>query len=134
MRTGRPKAALVLTDEERQLLQSCAHRSRTVPQLARRVRIVLECATGADNKTVARKLRVQSSTVGKWRSRFVRDRIEGIHDEPRPGTTPRKVTDEQVERVVVQTLESTPKGQTHWSVRGMAKATGLSRMTTGRRS
>jgi transposase len=131
MRTGRPKAALVLTEEERQLLNSCAHRSRTTPHLARRARIILECATGADSKTVAKKLRVQASTVGKWRGRFVRNRLEGLHDEPRPGT-PRKVTDEQVERVVVQTLESTPRGQTHWSVRGMAKAAGLSRMTITR--
>src|SRR4051794_11758496 len=111
MRTGRPKAALVLTEEERELLNSCAHRPRTTPQLARRARIILECATGADSKTVAKKLRVQASTVGKRRGRFVRNRLEGLHDEPRPGT-PRKVTDEQVERVVVQTLESTPRGQT----------------------
>jgi transposase len=131
MALGRPKPALVLTEEERRLLTSCAHRSRTVPHLALRARIILDCATGAESKVVAKKFRVRPSTVGKWRNRFVRDRFEGLHDEPRPGT-PRKITDEQVERVVVRTLETTPRGQTHWSVRGMAQATGLSRMTINR--
>jgi transposase len=69
--------------------------------------------------------------VGKWRSRFLQARLEGLYDEPRPGA-PRKVTDEQVERVVIQTLESTPRGEPHWSTRGLAKATGLSRMTISR--
>jgi transposase len=131
MRTGRPKAPLVLSEEERQVLDSFAHRSRTAPVLARRARIVLECATGSDNKTVAKKLRLREQTVSKWRGRFVRDRLDGLQDEPRPGA-PRQVSDDQVERVVTQTLETTPRGQTHWSVRGMAKATGLSRMTISR--
>jgi transposase len=69
--------------------------------------------------------------VGKWRARFARARLEGLYDEPRPGA-PRKVSDEQVEQVVIQTLESTPRGETHWSTRGLAKATGLSRMTISR--
>jgi transposase len=131
MRTGRPKATLTLTTAERQQLESMAHRSRTVPQLARRARIVLACAEGDDNTTVARRLRVRPATVGKWRARFVRDRLEGLIDEPRPGT-PRTVTDEQIERVVVQTLETTPRDATHWSTRSLAKATGLSRMTISR--
>jgi transposase len=131
MRTGRPKAALILSDPERQQLESMAHRSRTTPQLAHRARIVLACAGGQDNKTVARRLRVRPATVGKWRSRFLRDRLEGLLDEPRPGA-PRTVTDAEVERVVVQTLESTPRGATHWSTRSLAKATGLSRMTISR--
>lgn len=131
MRTGRPKAPLVLTEQERQVLDSYAHRSRTAPVLARRARVVLECASGLDNKTVARKLRVREQTVCKWRGRFVRKRLDGLTDEPRPGA-PRQVTDEAVERVVVRTLETTPRGQTHWSLRGMAKATGMSRMTISR--
>jgi transposase len=131
MRTGRPQATLTLTTTERQQLESMAHRSRTVPQLARRARIVLACADGDDNLTVARRLRVRPATVGKWRARFVRDRLEGLIDEPRPGT-PRTVTDEQIERVVVQTLETTPRDATHWSTRSLAKATGLSRMTISR--
>src|SRR5579875_1040584 len=69
--------------------------------------------------------------VNKWRSRFLRHRLEGLYDEPRPGA-PRKVTDAQVEQVVIQTLESTPRGQTHWSTRRLAQASGLSRMTISR--
>jgi FixJ family two-component response regulator len=84
MRTGRPKAVLTVSEAERQMLDSFAHRARTAPVLARRARIVLECATGADNKTVARKLRVREQAVCKWRGRFVRDRLEGLSDEPRP--------------------------------------------------
>lgn len=131
MRTGRPKATLVLTDVEEKELRSLARRSRTAPQLARRARIVLGCASGLDNKTVARKTRVNPKTVGKWRSRFISHRLEGLLDEPRPGT-PRTISDEQIEDVIIRTLESTPKGATHWSTRDMAKAVGLSHMTISR--
>jgi transposase len=131
MRTGRPKQALILTDEERDRLQSLAHRARSQPLLARRARLVLACAEGLDNKTVARKMRASLGMVGKWRSRFLKARLEGLYDEPRPGA-PRQVSDAQVEQVVIQTLESTPRGQTHWSTRGLAKASGLSRMTISR--
>ena len=131
MRTGRPKVELVLTEVEEKELRSLARRSRTAPQLARRARIVLSCASGLDNKTVARKTRVNPKTVGIWRARFVSHRLEGLLDEPRPGA-PRKITDEQIEDVVIRTLESTPKGATHWSTRDMAKAAGLSHMTISR--
>ena len=131
MRTGRPKQALILTDEERDRLQSLAHRARNQSLMARRARVVLACAEGLDNKTVARKMRVSLGMVGKWRARFLQARLEGLYDEPRPGA-PRKVSDAEVERVVIQTLESTPRGETHWSTRGLAKATGLSRMTISR--
>ena len=131
MRTGRPKQALILTDEERERLQSLAHRARSQPALARRARVVLACAEGLNNKAVARKLRTSLGMVGKWRARFLQARLEPLYDEPRPGA-PRKVSDAEVERVVIRTLESTPRGETHWSTRGMAKATGLSRMTISR--
>ena len=131
MRTGRPKQPLKLTEEEHDRLQSLAHRARSQPLLARRARVVLACAEGLDNKTVARKVRVSLGMVGKWRSRFLKVRMEGLYDEPRPGA-PRQVSDADVEQVVIQTLESTPRGQTHWSTRGLAKATGLSRMTISR--
>jgi len=131
MRTGRPKQPLILTEEERASLQSLAHRSRSQPLLARRARVVLACGDGLDNQGVARKLRVSLGMVGKWRARFLKARLEGLYDEPRPGA-PRKVSDEQVERAVIQTLESTPRGQTHWSTRGLAQVTGLSRMTISR--
>jgi transposase len=131
MRTGRPKKPLILTGEERERLQSLAHRARSQALLARRARVVLACAEGLDNQAVAKKLRCSKGMVGKWRSRFLKARLEGLYDEPRPGT-PRKITDDQVERVVIQTLESTPRGETHWSTRGLAKASGLSRMTINR--
>lgn len=131
MRTGRPKQPLKLTREERDRLESLAHRARSQPFLARRARVVLACGDGLNNSSVARKLRVSPGMVGKWRTRFLKARLEGLYDEPRPGA-PRTVSDEQVEKVVIKTLESTPRGETHWSTRGLAKATGLSRMTISR--
>src|SRR6266851_5536206 len=131
MRTGRPKQPLTITEEEREQLESLAHRARSQPVLARRARVVLACAEGLNNQIVARKLRASVGMVGKWRARFLKARLEGLYDEPRPGA-PRSVTDALVEQVVVQTLESTPRGETHWSTRGLAQATGLSRLKTSR--
>jgi transposase len=131
MRTGRPKQPLIITEEERERLESLAHRARSQALLARRARVVLACAEGMENQIVARKLRCSVGMVGKWRARFLKGRLEALYDEPRPGA-PRTVSDAQVEQVVIQTLESTPRGETHWSTRGLAKATGLSRMTISR--
>jgi transposase len=131
MRTGRPKAAVVLTADERQQLESLAHRARTAPHLARRARVVLACAEGRDNQSVAKRLRLSPTTVCKWRARFIQGRVEALYDEPRPGV-PRTITDDQVEQVVVRTLETTPRGATHWSTRSMAKAIGLSHMAVAR--
>jgi transposase len=131
MRTGRPKVALILTDDERRRLDSLAHRSRSAPALARRARIILACAEGADSNSVARRLRVTPGTVCKWRGRFVKDRLDGLYDEPRPGAK-RTITDEQIEHVIIRTLETTPRGATHWSTREMAKAVGLSHMAINR--
>ncbi|MPZ20989.1 MAG: IS630 family transposase [Luteitalea sp.] len=128
MPPGRPKVALMLTDDERVRLDSLAHRSRTAPQLARRARIILACAEGLDSTVVARRLRMSQTTVCKWRGRFVRERLDGLYDEPRPGT-PRQISDEEIEQVIVRTLEETPRGETHWSSRGMAKVSGLGRTT-----
>jgi transposase len=102
MRTGRPKRPLILSDDERDRLQSLAHRAWSQSLLARRARVVLACAEGLDNQAVAKKLRCSKGMVGKWRGRFLKARLEGLYDEPRPGA-PRKVTDDQVERVVIQT-------------------------------
>jgi len=131
MRTGRPKTILIVTDEEHRQLQSLAHRSRTASFVARRARVVLACADGLTNTAVAKRLRVAPGTVGKWRRRFVAQRVDGLLDEPRPGT-PRRITDDQIEAVIVRTLETTPRGATHWSTRGMAKASGLSAMAISR--
>ena len=128
---ARPKAALVVTKVDRQVLDSMAHRARTAPQLARRARIVLACATGLDNTTVAKTLRMSKPTVGRWRQRFIDKGVDGLHDEPRPGA-PRTINDTQVDAVVTRTLETTPRGATHWSTRTLAKATGVSPMSVHR--
>src|ERR1700676_4084747 len=131
MRTGRPKVALILTDDERQRLESLAHRSRSAPHVARRARIILACAEGTDGKVVARRPHVTPARVSKGRGRFVRKRLDGLYDEARPGAQ-RTITDDQVEAVIVRTLETTPRGATHWSTRDMAKAVGLSHMAISR--
>ena len=128
---GRPVAAVMLTDDERETLERWARRPKSSQALAQRCRIVLGCATGKSNREVAAELGIWPQTVGKWRRRFVAERLEGLTDEPRPGA-PRKITDEQVEEVVVATLERTPKNATHWSRASMAKESGLSRSTVGR--
>ena len=130
-RVGRPKADLVLSDEERVQLVRWARRRKSSQALALRSRIVLESATGAANTVVAERLGVSRPTVGKWRARFLEHRLDGLVDDPRPGR-PATVTAEQVEDVVVATLESTPANATHWSRSKMAERSGLSASTIGR--
>jgi hypothetical protein len=130
-RTGRPKAVLELSGAEREQLQRWARRAKSSQALAQRSRIVLGCADGADNKTVAAELGCAAATVGKWRARFIEDRLDGLTDEPRPGRPP-SITANQIEDVVVATLESTPQHATHWSRTKMAERSGLSRSTIGR--
>lgn len=131
-RSGRSKVELVLSEDERDTLQRWARRPKTAQALAFRARIVLACAAGATNKDVAVTLGTREQTVARWRGRFVRDRLQGLADEPRPGA-PRTITDDQVEKVIVTTLEQTPAGgDTHWSTRGMAKAAGLSQSSISR--
>lgn len=131
MRRGRPIPPVILSWEERETLERWRRRHSTSQALAVRARIVLSGANGATNTAIARELRLTKQTVGKWRSRFLLHRLDGLLDEPRPGA-PRKISDAQVERVVVQTLESKPKDATHWSTRSLAKASGLSRSSVHR--
>ncbi len=131
MSIGRPKAALLVTEAETEALTRWARRPKSSQQLALRSRIVLACGRGLNNTQVAAELKISMPTVGKWRQRFIDDRLEGLLDEPRPGA-PRKITDEDVERVVVKTLESKPKAATHWSTRSMAEASGLSQSAISR--
>ncbi len=131
MRRGRPTPPLTITDEERQALERWSRRPKTAQALAQRARMILGCADGNTNTSVAADLRVSKPTVGKWRARFLERRLDGLLDEPRPGT-PRKISDEDVERVVTLTLETTPADATHWSTRSMARRSGLSRSTISR--
>jgi transposase len=128
---GRPKALLLLSDEERDTLERWARRPRSAQALAQRCRIVLSCAEGLTNQQVAAAEGVNQVTVGKWRARFCERRLDGLHDEPRPGK-PRTITDAEVERVLVKTLEETPRGATHWSTRALAAEVGMSQSAVSR--
>lgn len=129
---GRPKKnALVMTDLERAELVRLTRRAQVNRALAFRARLVLACAGGATDTSVARRYRTVNATVGKWRMRFIARRLEGLYDEPRVGA-PRTVSDEAVEAVIVQTLETVPAGATHWSTRTMAAKAGMSHTMVGR--
>jgi transposase len=122
---------LELTPEDRATLERWTTRRKTAHGLATRAEIVLRCSDGCSNSQVARELRLTNTTVGKWRSRFVAGGIAALLDEPRTGA-PRRITDDQVEAVIVKTLESTPRDATHWSVRSMAAASGMTRQSVHR--
>jgi transposase len=131
MRTGRPMPALTLTVDERETLERWTRRPTAARALAERARVVLECAAGKSNTVVAQELRLTGQTIGKWRSRFLRQRLDGLLDEPRPGA-PRRITDADVERVMRLTLETAPRDATHWSTRAMARRCGLSQTAVSR--
>jgi len=130
-RTGRPKTDLVLTDEERLTLERLTSRRKSAQAIAMRARIVMACAAGTTSRDVAGQLRVSEATVGKWRRRFVERRLDGLFDEPRPGAR-RTIGDDQVEAVIVATLEARPADATHWSTRSMARAQGMSQTSISR--
>jgi transposase len=130
-KTGRPKAELVVSDDERAELQRLTRRAQVNRHVAFRARLVLACADEPSSTVVARRLRTTDQTVGKWRRRFIEKRLDGLYDEPRVGG-PRTISDAEVEAVIVQTLETTPKGETHWSTRKMAEKTGMSHTMVGK--
>jgi transposase len=125
MRRGRKLKPIVLTTEESNRLAEWARRHKTSQALATRARIVLSCQGDRANGEIAQQLRITPQTVGKWRTRFARKRLDGLLDEPRPGA-PRTIEDAVVEQVIAKTLHDKPRESTHWSSRTMAKASGLS--------
>ena len=128
---GRPKAQLVVSAAEREQLEAWTRRRKTAQALAMRAQIVLDCADGAQNREVAKRLRCTPQTVCKWRNRFVRLRLDGLLDAPRPGA-PRTIDDARVDQVIAMTLEQRPDNATHWSTRTMAQASGLSQTAVSR--
>ena len=125
------RAGVVLSDEEREVLERWARRPKSAQALALRCRIVLAAADGESSKEIAGRLGCNRSTVGRWRGRFAERGLDGLHDEPRPGK-PRSIGDDDVERVIVKTLEEQPPNATHWSTRSMAAATGMSQTAISR--
>ena len=130
-RKGRPATAVVLSGEEREALDRWVRRPKTAQALAQRSRIILASAEGKTDYAVAAEVGMTRQTVGRWRRRFVSERLDGLLDEPRPGA-PRTITDADVERVITLTLESLPQDATHWSTRSMAKRAGMSQTAVSR--
>ena len=127
---GRPAAEIVLTGSERRQLESWARRHSSSQVLAMRCKIVLACAdpAGLTGRQIADRVGCNPATVSKWRKRFAERRLDGLIDEPRPGAQ-RSITDETVEQVVIDTLESAPPDATHWSTRSLAAKHGISHQT-----
>jgi transposase len=125
------KGDVVLTDSERRELEALTLRRKTAQAMAQRARIVLACAQGLENKVVAARERVCKHTVGKWRSRYIGHRLDGLLDAPRSGA-PRTISDAHVDAVIAKTLERTPSDATHWSTRSMARQTGLTQTAVSR--
>ncbi len=131
-RRGRPTVEINLSGDERKTLQRWARRHSSAQALALRCRIVLACAEG--NRThaeIAAELGCNPVTVSKWRHRFTVDRLDGLVDAPRPGAA-RTISDDVVEAILVETLETAPPDATHWSTRGLAAKHGISHTTVGR--
>ena len=122
---------VVISPSERITLEQWARRRTTAQGLAQRARIILACAAGHAAPAIAAELRITRQTVGRWRRRFLQKRLDGLVDEPRPGT-PRRLTDVQVEQVIIDTLEKRPRDATQWSTRTLAKELALSHATVGR--
>ena len=130
-RGGRPVTRVVISPSERTTVEQWAQRRRTGQGLAQRARIILRCAAGLSAEAVAAEWGITRQTVGQWRRRVLARRLDGLVDDPRPGT-PRRGSDAQVEQVIATTLETTPRDATHWSNRILAKQVALSHSTVGR--
>jgi transposase len=130
-RTGRPRAPVELEETQRDFLQRLVARRSAPAREVLHAKIILLTSEGLNNKEVAKRLSTGEHTVSYWRRRFGRLGVEGLSELPRSGA-PRRISDEQIERVIRTTLEETPKEATHWSTRGLAARVGLSRQAVHR--
>ena len=94
---GKTAVAIELSESERRELGGLASRRKTAQGLAQRARIILLAAEGLENKDISLRVEAAPNTVGKWRRRFAKCRIDGLYDEPRPGA-PRQIGDDEVAR------------------------------------
>ena len=131
MRRGPQLRELKLTAQENNQLVEWTRRHKTSQALTLRARIILACAQGVNNSEVAKRCRVIRQTVGKWRGRFLEQRLDGVLDETRPGA-PRKLDDARIEQLIATTLNERPLVATHWSTRLLAKKLKLSQSTVSR--
>jgi len=121
----RKPSIITLSTEEREVLSRRVRRRTIARADAQRAEIVLRAADGLGNSEIARALGVTRPTVRTWRERFAEHRLDGLSDEPRCGA-PRRIDDDRIEAIIVRTLETKPTDATHWSTRGMARASGVS--------
>jgi transposase len=128
---ARKASAIKLSEDERDFLQRLVRRRKVARGDAQRAEIILRAAKGLNNCEIADTVGVTRQTVRTWRERFAKHRLDGLDDEPRCGA-PRKIGDDRIEEIVTRTLETKPKDATHWSTRGMAKASGVSTSTVHR--
>src|ERR1700722_4231153 len=120
--------AIVLEATEKSELAALTRKHGAPQALAERARIILAAASGLNNKEIADKVGVCAATVGTWRNRFAEGRMDGLYDEPRPGA-PREIGDDEIAAMIRKTLETRPKGATHWSLRAMGKEIGHAPMS-----
>jgi transposase len=123
--------AIVLDDDEKRALTALTRKHGASQAIAERARIILSAADGLKNKEIGEKFGVCAHTVGRWRNRFADARMDGLYDEPRPGA-PRQIGDDEIATTIQKTLETRPKGATHWSLRTMAKEIGHAPSTVHR--
>lgn len=128
---GKPAVSIALSAAERQELESLARAHKICPAMARRARIVLAAAAGLENRSICAGVGADANKVGKWRRGFAAYRLDGLLDEPRPGT-PRQIGDDKIADTIRRTLETTPSGATHWSLRSMVRAVGYAPSITHR--
>jgi len=131
MRAGRPAQAIILSEEEEQHLKSIAA-SHSLPYgLVTRAKIIVMAAEGITNKDIAQKVDYSPQSVCLWRRRYLEKGLAGLHDELRPGR-PRTISDERIAELIHRTLQTKPRGGTHWTTRSMADVIQISRPTIHR--